>query len=313
MGNFSKMFKKVGGFTVLKQYAKAHVLGYALTATAVNGLSKKSLEIVRLGVTNKVISKLRKKYRKFIADFTENYQQKEQKSSNKVWVCWFQGMDAAPELVQRCYRSLQENLKDREIVVLTEDNYREYVQLPAHIEKKAAAGIIPPAQFSDLIRLELLIRHGGTWIDATVFCSDSNIPGYMLDSELFMFQTLKPGLDGHASCVSNWFISAHTNHPILLLTQALLYEYWRNHNDLIDYFIFHDFFQIATEYYPEEWDKVIPFSSATPHILLLRLFEEYDETIWNATCAMTPFHKLSYKFDKEQFALPNTYYQVLLK
>lgn len=313
MGKFSKMFKKVGGWNVLKQYSKAHVLGYALTATAVNGLSKKSLEIVRLGVTNKIICKLRKKYRKFIADFTENYQQEEQTRSNKVWVCWFQGMDAAPELVQRCYRSLQENLKDREIIVLTDDNYRDYVQFPDHVQKKIDNGTITRTHMSDLLRLELLLRHGGTWIDSTVFCSGSNVPDYMLNSDLFLFRTLKPGADGQASIMSSWFMTACTNHPILHLTRALLYKYWEKHNGLVDYFLLHDFFEIATEYYPEAWNKVIPFSSATPHILLLRLFEEYDETIWNATRSMTPFHKLSYKFDKEQFELPNTYYQVLLK
>ena len=313
MGKFSKMFKKVGGFSVLKQYAKAHVLSYALTATAINGLSKKSLEIVRLGVTNKIVRKLRKKYRKFIKNFTENYQHSPQTRSNKVWVCWLQGMDATPELVQRCYRSLQENLTDREIVVLTEDNYRDYVQFPAHVQEKIDNGTITRTHMSDLLRLELLIRHGGTWIDATVFCSGNNIPNYMLDSDLFLFRTLKPGADGQAVVMSSWFMTACTNHPILELTRALLYKYWEKKKSMVDYFLLHDFFEIATEYYPEEWNKVIPFSSATPHILLLRLFEEYDEDTWNATKDMIPFHKLSYKFEPQQFELPNTYYQALLK
>ena len=33
-------------------------------------------------------------------------------------------------------------------------------------------------------------------------------------------------------------------------------------------------------------------------ILLLRLFEEYDETIANAVKEMTSFHKLTYKFEE---------------
>ena len=313
MKKFLALFNKVGGKEILRQYWQSHVLFFALLQTALQGFTKKSLEIVRLSVNNKILGKLRKKYRKTVSEFLEQYTPQPRRRSNKVWVCWFQGMEKAPALVQKCYQSLQDNLTDREIILLTLDNYKDYVNLPDHIQKKADAGIIPPAQFSDLLRLELLIRHGGTWIDATVFCSGGNIPNCMLDSELFSFQTLKPGLDGHPTSLSNWFISAYTNHPLLLLTQHLLYAYWARNNKMVDYFIFHDFFQIATEALPQEWSKVIPFCNSTPHILLLRLFDTYDEATWAAIRAQTPFHKLTYKFTEEQASLANTYYEKLLK
>jgi len=129
---------------------------------------------------------------------------------------------------------------------------------------------------------------------------------------LFMFQNLKPGLDGHATCISNWFITACTNHPILQLTQHLLYQYWKTHNNVIDYYIFHDLCQLAIEAYPDEWKQVVPFSNATPHILLLRLFEPYDQQMWDAMCGQTPFHKLSYKFTPEEGQRENTFYSYLL-
>lgn len=311
MKKFIALFKKVGGKTVLKQYLHAHVFLFAMVQTLLQGFSKKGLEIVRLSVSNKILGKLRKKYRRFIGDFKANRQDVPRERSNKVWVCWFQGLDQAPPLVQQCFRSLQENLPDREVILLTEENYREYVTLPDYICQKAEAGIIPKAQFSDLLRLELLIRHGGTWIDSTVLCTGGQIPTYMLESDLFMFQTLKPGLDGHPTGISNWFITARTNHPILQLTQALLYEYWKKKNVLIDYFIFHLFFQLAVEAYPEEWSKVVPFSNAVPHILLLRLFTAYDPQVWESIQHMTPFHKLTYKFEQSQGQLPDTYYQQL--
>lgn len=311
MKKFLAIFKKVGGWDVLRQWLRAHVLLYALAQTLFLGFSRKSLEILRLAVNNKILCKLRKKYRGFISNFKATDHTSQHCRSNKVWVCWFQGMEQAPPLVQQCYRALHKNLPNREIILLTEDNYRDYVTLPDYICRKAEAGIIPKAQFSDLLRLELLLRHGGTWIDSTVLCTGGDIPSYMLDSDLFMFQTLKPGLDGHPTCVSNWFITACTNHPILLLTQALLYEYWKKNNTLIDYFIFHLFFQLAVEAYPEEWSKVVPFSNSTPHILLLRLFETYDPQVWEAVKKMTPFHKLSYKFENAQAQLPDTYYHRL--
>ncbi len=309
MKKFLALFDKVGGKEILKQYLRGGVLLFAMMQVLAQGFSKKSLEIVRLSVNNKILSKLRKKYARFIGEFKTSYQPGERRRSKKVWVCWLQGMEQAPELVQACFASLKTHLKDRQIVLLTEKNYRDYVNFPAHIQQKIDSGIITRTHMSDLLRLELLLKYGGTWIDATVYCSGGEIPGYMLDSELFMFQNLKPGLDGHATSISSWFMTACANNPILELTRALLYRYWEKHNAMVDYFLIHDFFQLAIEAYPEEWNRVIPFSNAVPHILLLRLFESFDEEVWNAARKQVPFHKQSYKFSEMEFMKDGTYYK----
>lgn len=313
MKQFWKLFKKVGGVNVLRQYVKAHVLLFALFQVLSQGFSKTSLEIVRLSVDQKILCRLRKKYRSFICKTKKEYEENKlcKERSNKVWVCWLQGMERAPQIVQRCYQSLQENLTDREIVLLTEENYRAYVNFPEYIQEKIDNGVITCTHMSDLLRLELLLNYGGTWIDATVFCSGGEIPQYMMDSDLFLFQALKPGKDGHASVISSWFVTASTNHPILYLTRALLYEYWLHYNSMIDYFLLHDFFQLAIEMYPNEWNQVIPRDNATPHILLLRLFEKYDETVYSTIKEQTPFHKLTYKFLKEQIEAKDTYYSAI--
>lgn len=312
MKQFAQLFNKVGGMGVLRQYLSAHVLLFALVQTVLNGFSKKSLEIVRLAVDNKILCKLRRKNKAFIRQFKESYVPQNRQRSNKVWVCWLQGIDKAPALVQKCYASLLEYLPNREIILLTEENYRDYVTFPPHIQQRIDNGIITRTHMSDLLRLELLIHYGGTWVDATVFCSGGNIPGYMLDSDLFVFQTLKPGLDGHPTALSSWFMTACTNHPILLLCRALLYRYWEKHNVMVDYFLIHDFFQLAAEAYPEDWKKVTPFCNSIPHILLLRLFEQYDDATWNAIKQTSPFHKLSYKFPADSAEKKNTYYSHVL-
>lgn len=45
-------------------------------------------------------------------------------------------MEKAPKLVQVCYRSIQQHLQDREVVLLTEENIGQYVSLPDDIVKK---------------------------------------------------------------------------------------------------------------------------------------------------------------------------------
>lgn len=167
---------------------------------------------------------------------------------------------------------------------------------------------------TDLLRLELLIKYGGTWIDSTVLCTSSieNIPEYYFNSDLFFYQTLKPGKDGQATVLSSWYLSASTNNKILMATRYLCYEYWKKNNDMVDYFLLHDFFQIVLEHYEDDWHKVVPVSNSTPHILLLRMFDKYDEKMFKYIERQTPFHKLSYKFTDEQKSLEETFYKWLV-
>lgn len=292
---------------------KSGVFFFAIFQVLSQGFSKKSLELVRNSVDNKILGKLRRKYKAFIS-FNKDRILEESGNryfSNKVWFLWLQGIEQAPDIVKYCYHSVQKNLGNRELILLTDDNYKDFVNFPVHIQEKIDSGIITKTHMSDLLRLELLTEQGGTWIDATVYLSSSEIPDYMFDSELFIFQKLKPGLDGHSKSISSWFISSCTNHPILVLTKELLYEYWKNNNSMVDYFLMHDFMELAIETYPREWKKVVPFSSSTPHILLLRLFEKFDELIWDSLISQTPIHKLTYKFDKDQ-DLENCFYNHLI-
>ena len=307
------IFRKQGGIKLLKQYWQGGALFTGVGEFLLLGKSRTALEILRLSTTLKTKQKLEKEYRRKLDEFDQNYVEGEHCASNKVWVCWFQGIENAPELVKKCYESLQKNLTDKEIVLITKDNIKDFVEFPEEIQRKIDQGLIKGAHLSDLLRLELLIRYGGTWIDSTVYCSGKNIPSYMFDSDLFLFQNLKPGRDGHCTVISNWFITATSNNRILMATRTLLYEYWTKHRELMHYFLFHLFFQIVIERYSDEWNRVIPVSNSTPHVLLLRLFEQYDPVVWEALTNMMPFHKLSYKYDEKEAQKVNTFYERIMR
>lgn len=311
-----EIFEKQGGLSLIKQYWRGGALLTAVGCFFLLGKDKKALEILRLSTQYKIKKRLEKKYNKKVKTFLTEYNDtKIHSASNKVWVCWFQGMDKAPELVNICYKSLKKNLTDREIILITSDNMCDYVEFPDYILEKWENGQITNTHMTDLLRLELLIKYGGMWIDSTVLCTSrrENIPEYFFNSELFIYQMLKPGRDGQAQPMSSWLISAKTNNKILMMTKYLCYEYWKNNTEMIDYFLFHDFFVISLEHNKEEWDKIIPRDNSTPHCLLLRLFDEYDEKIWQAIKEQTPFHKLSYKLSRKRLILDKkTYYDALI-
>lgn len=309
-----ELFIKQGGLKLIRQYLQGGSFFTAAGEFFLLGKSRTALEILRLSTQLKVKQKLYKNYIRKLEIF-DNWYDKNllHESSNKIWICWFQGIENAPDLVRKCYKSIIENVIDKEIIVITKENIFEYVEFPKFILDKWNRGIITHTHMTDLLRLELLIRYGGMWLDATVFCSGNNIPNYYFDSDIFFYQCLKPGRDGHASYISSWLISAKTNNKILMATQYLCYEYWKKHNSMIDYFLLHDFMSIVLDYYSEDWKNVIPRDNAAPHILLLRLFEQYDERTWESIKEQTCFHKLSYKFDRKKAEDKGTYYREVLE
>ncbi len=316
MLEMKEIFKKQGGMELLKRYVRGGALFTAVLQFILLGNSRTALEILRLSATMKIEQKLVRKYQCILQQFDKMYDDKLiQNQSNKVWICWFQGIENAPLIVQKCYASLKEKLTDREIIVIMEDNISEYVKFPDYIEQKWKMGKITHTHMTDLLRLELLIRYGGTWIDSTVLCTRDreDIPDYYFDSDLFFYQMLKPGRDGHATVISSWYMSACTNNKILMAVRHLCYEYWKKNDYMVDYFLFHIFFQMALEYYIEDWKNVVPVSNSAPHILLLRLFEKYDDKFLKYIEDQTPFHKLSYKFTDEQKALTDTYYKWVIE
>lgn len=299
---------------LIKDYWKAGVLGYAVMQMLLTGRSQKSLELLRYGTYLKINKKLKKKYAVALAHCANAYSEEGflKSKSNKVWVSWMQGVENAPALVQRCYRSLHENLKDREIILITSENLKDYTDMPSWVLEKYEKGLITHTHFSDLLRLELLCKHGGTWIDSTVFCSGGSIPSYMLDSDLFMFQNLKPGADGSTLNISSWFMTSCANNKVLMAVRELLWEYWKKEDRLIDYFLVHHFIMMALEYYKEDWQKMVQYPNSMPHILLLMLFEPFNQEKWDAVTSVCPFHKLAYKRSEEEMAKEGTYYKYIM-
>lgn len=231
----------------------------------------------------------------------------------RIWICWFQGEENAPDIVRMCISSVKEAFNDYDIIVITDKNIDEFIQIPQYIKDKKQKGIIKPTHFSDLIRLELLVKYGGIWLDSTVLCGSRKLVDTLnqMDSELFMFKDMFT-LDKYIA-VSNWFIYAKKQNPFLKTVRNMLFEYWKTENHICNYFLFHLFTCIVAEFKTEEWEKIPAYSCQPPHILQNELFDIYNEKRFDQIMGMSSFHKLSYKFEHEKFEQGNTFYQYLKK
>lgn len=148
---------------------------------------------------------------------------------------------------------MEKYVPDRKIIYLDANNYMKYIDIPNDIKEMYRQGIIGYAHFSDIIRLELLKKYGGLWLDATILLT-GKIDSYITNSSLFVFQFPKY----YARSISNWLMYAHSNQIIIEETLHLLYMYWRTEKKSVNYFSMHFCFRIVSNVYSKEWANV-PF------------------------------------------------------
>ena len=207
-----------------------------------------------------------------------------------IFWCWLQGLENAPKLYLANLNSLYLNCKGFNIVIITEKNMLDYVSFPDYVLDKYHKGMMTPTHFSDMLRLELLIKFGGTWIDASVLIT--KYEEKFFDKDLFFFQ------DNIVACAgSSWFITAEKDNPVLKTTRALLYEYWKTANELYNYFLFHLFFKMATERYIEDIKKIPYYSNKPVHYLQAELTKVYSEKRYKDILKNVFVHKLTIKLN----------------
>ena len=236
------------------------------------------------------IDKKRFIYLKTTYDYLLNdlptYQHTHQTNKTIFW-CWLQGIEKAPKLYLSNLKSLLMNCKDFNIIVINETNMLNYVKFPAYIIEKYNKKCMTPTHFSDLLRLELLIKYGGTWIDASVLIT--NYTKEYFNNDLFFFQQK----DLYGCVGSSWFITSEKGSPILRTTRDLLYEYWRINFSLYNYFTLHLFFKMSCEIYPQDLKNVQYISNRPPHYLQSKLRNKFSQNEYNNIINNITVHKLT--------------------
>ena len=209
--------------------------------------------------------------------------------NNTIYWCWLQEKIDKP-ILNACLNSVIRNNKGNKIVIINKNNIHQYVHFPLYILNKFNNNTISKTHFSDLLRLELLLKYGGTWIDSTVLMTKYNKDFFGKD--LFLFQSF----GRRPKTFSNWFLTSEKDSPILKTTLDLLYEYWRTNNKLNDYFLLHYFLKISFNIYNKDLNKIVKFSRDNAHLMQNYLFKSFNNIIFNQIINKTSIHKLTYKF-----------------
>lgn len=250
---------------------------------------------------NYVLDNFHRTYRPVEAD-----ERMEMSFKQRIWLFWFQGFDNAPLLVQKCRDSVLKFHSNCEVVILDQNNLADYIDIPDYIVEKHERGIIHHTQFSDYVRIALLAKHGGIWIDSTTLLTD-NLPDYILNADLFSYKVLPLG----KVSASSWFVAAKPGNPIILQILALFNEYWEKEKKLISYSLIHLCWTMVVSYNDINrriWEEVPYFDDINCKLLQLGLFTTYSEKRYQQITNMSSVHKLTYKFSKGDSEKEDTFY-----
>lgn len=153
-----------------------------------------------------------------------------------IFVCWWSGIENAPDLVKICVRSIQAAASNHPVILIDSNNFHEYLDIPDYIIDHVNSKRMCLANFSDYLRFSLLNRYGGMWIDSTVFCS-SEIPEVYFEMPLFTCNS-SSGTDYFSNGKWTGFVFAGTKgHPLFGYIQSAFETYWKKEDRSIDYLL----------------------------------------------------------------------------
>ena len=225
------------------------------------------------------------------SDLIEEYKTKNIKigvNSRKIWCFWWQGVENSPNLVKNCINSIEKYSGDYELVVLTKDNYNKYLDVPNDIINKVDEGKISLTSFSDIIRLGLLSKYGGVWVDATMFFSGCVFNEF--DDVVFNSCFRGEGV------WSGFFMGGKSN-KLFSFAYDFLIKYAKNYDKFLTYFLVNYTIDIACDYFKEcnEYVHSAYLENQNIFYFIDNFSKSFDEKVFNELCEKDKFFKLSYK------------------
>lgn len=216
-----------------------------------------------------------------------------------IWVMWWQGLENAPPIAERCYRRLLANAGGHPVRLITKENYREWIDVPETLEKRIAEGSIPPVKISDCLRFALLRQRGGLYLDMTLLLT------HPLPEEIFRLSYFTMRHEQGADWLigkGRWVIGvqgAAPGNPLMVYMDEVHTRFWRDHGTDIGYSMADAALQLAYEALPavaEQLDQV-PVNNRGTFDLLERLNEPEDPEWLARLCRENDLLRLTWRLD----------------
>ncbi len=165
----------------------------------------------------------------------------------QIWVCWWTGEDSAPQLVKKCIKSIKNNSPKYNVNFIDKDTYTKYITIPEYMLKKINDNKMLIAHLCDYIRVSLLEKYGGIWLDATIYCTEQ-LPIDYFNMPVFTCKSV-PTECGYLS-KKRWVtfvLGGWKQNVFYKFLKDAFEEYWEKYDYAIDYLFFDALIEIARQ------------------------------------------------------------------
>ena len=238
---------------------------------------------------------LEKEFYEFIINYEFNTCN--QKNSKIIWTLWMQGYENAPELVKSTIDSIRKfaELNNFQFILLEENTIEKYIVFPKLIKEKMDLGVIDYTKISDILRVSLLAKYGGTWVDATIYMKEE------FDSSLLLqnYYTIKTGgIEDYSPNISNnrWK------------------GFFLSYDIALDYLLIDYIFDMAYKYDEKIKNQMLELEKSNPNLFWLEshLGDKFDQKVWDNITETTKVFKTTYKLSGEIKSNKNNFYSKLI-
>ena len=237
-----------------------------------------------------------------------------------IWSFWYQNLESAPIIVKKCIENFFNITKNSNFIfkILTIENVQAYIEIPEYILTKVKNKKMNMALFSDFVRISLLEKYGGLWLDSTCYCY-KKIPDDIKEYEFFSCKTD----NGNKTLISkeqwaNYCLGTNQKHNVLyqFLRNSLIL-YWKNEDSDVDYLLTDYLIRWAYNNIEKVRKSIdnLPINNKNRGSLLPILNNAYDSEKFEKLVKDTWIFKITYKKDLKLFTKENkeTFYHHIME
>lgn len=167
---------------------------------------------------------------------------------------WLQGEEDAPAVAQACIARMRHFAGGHPVHVVDRAAVFELVDIPMSVYERFDRGLISAAHFSDIVRVWLLAKYGGVWLDSSVLMTKP-LPSAVWESQSWSGRGLTSSFRREPVCVDicewqSYFWRSGPGDQLAPFVKEFLEEYLDRYERFMDYLLLNHVAKIGRELVP---------------------------------------------------------------
>lgn len=241
---------------------------------------------------------VRNKYSSVINKYKDQHDiGEEEKVARNIWMIWWQGVDEnTPKTIVDNINIIKQLHSDWNVNVVTNYNYKKYINVPEHMEKHIRNKDFSMTHISDYLRIVLLEKYGGIYLDCNFFVLKKL--DYVTE---YSFYTIKHGMvsDWHVSkgLWTTGFLAAGKKNVLFSFLKEIYESYFADYSFVPSYFFIDAVIGLGYENINKVKQEIdlVPYNNTNYNFINSKGNELFNDETWSNVIMDTCVLNANYK------------------